>query len=164
MHRLEKAARWGVGGRDIDRHQRRALNGYFTDQSLDQLGRDATALKGRLTAERLNPDPVVPFRAYYHSDRLLPLQGDHAIPRPHVEERHVFFQTLLSHGRRIGVVHEITSVDRPDNQGKVVRAAETVRWHRPAFLPSSRCERTCQALSRQQPSKTLTLQRCLAFP
>src|SRR5215831_2043950 len=112
------------------------LNGYFTDQSLDQLGRNATALKGRLTAERLNPDPIVPFGAHHHPYGLLPLQGNHAIPRPHVEERHVFFQTLLSHGRRVRVVHEITGIDCPDNQGKIVWAAESVRWHRPAFLSS----------------------------
>jgi hypothetical protein len=31
-------------------------------------------------------------------------------------------------------VHEVTGIDRPDHQGKIVRTAETVRWHRPAFL------------------------------
>src|SRR5215831_12977359 len=132
MYRLEKSSCRGVGGRDIDRHQRCALNGYFTDQSLEQLGRNATALKGRLTAERLNPDPVVPFRAHHHPDGLLPLQGHHTIPRPHVEERHVFLQTLLGHGRFVWVVHEVTGVDRSDNQGEIVWTAKAVRWHRPA--------------------------------
>src|SRR5262245_30951055 len=134
MHRLEKSSRRGIRGRDIDRHQRCTLNGYFTDQSLEQLGRNATALKGRLTAERLNPDPIVPFRAHHNPDGLLPLQGNHTIPRPHMEECHVFFQKLLSHGWLVWVMHEVTGIDRPDNQGKIVRAAETVRWHRPAFL------------------------------
>src|SRR5215510_1423812 len=92
------------------------------------------ALEGGLTDERLNPDPVVPFGTHYHPHWLLPLQSNHAIPRAHLEERHVFFEAVLSHGRCFRVVHEVTGVNCPDNEGKIIRAAKTVRGHRPAFL------------------------------
>src|SRR5215467_4837776 len=120
-------------------HQACAMNRDLAEQSLDQLSRNATALEGRLTAQGLDPDPIISFGAHDYPDGLLPLQGHHAIARSYVKERHVFFETLCSHGRFVWVVHAVTVVDRPDNHGEIVRAAETVRWHTMAFLSQPRC-------------------------